>query len=64
MGIEVAGIGGFILLVLNIWALVSIIGSGASTGGKVLWCMLVFVLPLLGFIIWFFVGPRTQNARA
>ncbi|MEO0669874.1 MAG: PLD nuclease N-terminal domain-containing protein [Pseudomonadota bacterium] len=64
MGIEVAGIGGFILLVLNIWALVSIIGSGASTGGKVLWCLLVFVLPLLGFIIWFFAGPRTQNARA
>ena len=64
MGIEVAGIGGFILLVLNIWALVSIIGSGASTGGKVLWCLLVFVLPLLGLIIWFFTGPRTQNARA
>ncbi|MEO0745597.1 MAG: PLD nuclease N-terminal domain-containing protein [Pseudomonadota bacterium] len=63
MGIEVAGIGGFILLVLNIWAIVSIIGSGASTGGKVLWCLLVFVLPLLGFIIWFFAGPRTQNAR-
>ena len=63
MGIEVAGIGGFILLVLNIWALVSIIGSGASTGGKVLWCLLVFVLPLLGFIIWFFAGPRTQKAR-
>ena len=64
MGIEVAGIGGFILLVLNIWALVSIIGSGASTGGKVLWCLLVFVLPLLGFIIWFFAGPRTLTARA
>ena len=37
MRIEVVGIGGFILLVLNIWAIVSIVGSRASTGGKVIW---------------------------
>lgn len=58
MGIEITGIGGLILLVLNIWAFVSIIGSNASTGGKVLWCLLVLVLPLLGFIIWLIAGPR------
>jgi hypothetical protein len=60
---EYAGIGGFILLVLNIWAFVSIIGSGASTGKKVLWILLVLVLPLVGFIIWLIIGPR-GNARA
>ncbi|MEJ6389457.1 PLD nuclease N-terminal domain-containing protein [Gymnodinialimonas ulvae] len=56
--LEVTGIGGLILLVLNIWAIVSIIGSGASTGKKVLWCLLVLILPLIGFILWFFIGPR------
>lgn len=59
---EYAGIGGFIVLVLNIWAIVSIIGSGASTGSKVLWTLLVLVLPVIGFIIWLITGPRA-NAR-
>jgi len=27
----------------------------------VLWTLLVIVLPLLGFIIWFFAGPRTAK---
>lgn len=63
MGIEITGIGGLILLVLNIWAFVSIIGSTASTGSKVLWCLLVLVLPLLGFIIWLIAGPRAAKAK-
>ena len=64
MGIEIAGIGGFILLVLNLWALVSIVSSGASTGGKVLWCLLVLVLPLIGFIVWLIAGPRSRKTAS
>ncbi|WP_299374071.1 PLD nuclease N-terminal domain-containing protein [uncultured Tateyamaria sp.] len=64
MGIEVAGIGGFILLILTIWALVSIISSGASTGKKVLWCLFVLILPLIGFIVWLIAGPRGRVATA
>jgi len=56
---ELTGIGGIILLALDIWALISIFGSSASTGSKVLWSLLVILLPLLGFIIWFFAGPRS-----
>ena len=59
--IEIYGIGGFILLVLNVWAIVSIVGSGASTGGKVLWVLLILILPLLGFIIWLIAGPRAAR---
>ncbi|GFE49488.1 hypothetical protein So717_12410 [Roseobacter cerasinus] len=59
---EYAGIGGFIILVLNIWAIVSIIGSGASTGSKVLWTLLVLVLPVVGFIVWLIAGPRAARA--
>ena len=59
---QVNGIGGLIVLALDIWAIVSIIGSGATTGKKVLWALLVIVLPIVGFIIWFFAGPRAgQN---
>lgn len=60
--LEVTGIGGLILLILNIWAIVSIIGSGASTGKKVLWCLLVLILPLIGFIAWFIAGPRSATS--
>lgn len=64
MDIQITGIGGFILLVLNVWAFVSIIGSNNSTGSKVLWCLLVLFLPLLGFIIWLLAGPRSASAKA
>ncbi|MEO0861198.1 MAG: PLDc N-terminal domain-containing protein [Pseudomonadota bacterium] len=57
--LEITGIGGLILLILNIWALVSIIGSSATTGQKVIWSLLILLLPLVGFIIWFFAGPRS-----
>ena len=62
MGMEITGIGGLILLILDIWAIVSIINSGATTGSKVLWCLLVVVLPLVGFIIWLIAGPRSRTA--
>jgi succinate dehydrogenase/fumarate reductase cytochrome b subunit len=53
------GLGGLIVLVADIWAIVNILQSGASTGDKVLWTVLVIVLPILGFILWYFFGPRT-----
>jgi len=57
---EYAGFGGLIVLALNVWAIVSIIGSSASTGGKVLWTLLVLVLPVAGFLIWLIAGPRSR----
>ncbi|MEX0730950.1 MAG: PLDc N-terminal domain-containing protein [Aquisalimonadaceae bacterium] len=61
MGIEVGGIFGFILLVLVIWAIISIIRSPAGIGVKVLWILLVIILPLLGFIIWLLFGPKASH---
>lgn len=59
---EYAGFGGLIVLALNIWAIISIFGSSATTGAKVLWTLLVLVLPVLGFIIWLVAGPRANSA--
>lgn len=61
--LEIGGLGGLIVLVLDIWALVNIIGSSASTGKKVLWSLLVIILPIIGFIIWLIAGPRSATAR-
>ena len=52
---------GLIVLVLDIWAIIQIVGSGASTGAKILWVLLILFLPVLGFIIWFFAGPRSGS---
>ena len=54
---------GLIVLVLDIWAIIQIVGSGASTGAKILWVLLILILPVLGFIIWFFAGPKSSRAR-
>ncbi len=53
-----SGLGGLIVLLLDIWALISILGSSASTGTKLLWVLLVLVLPVLGVILWLLAGPR------
>ena len=58
MGIEVGGLLGLIVLALDIWAIVKIVDSGASTGNKVVWILLILILPVLGLIIWWLFGPR------
>ena len=58
MGIEVGGILGLLILIGDVWAILNIFQSRASNGAKLLWIVLVLVLPLLGLIIWFFAGPR------
>ena len=52
---------GLIVLAADIWAIVNIFQSSASTQAKVLWTLLVLILPVIGFIIWFFAGPKTAR---
>ena len=58
------GLWGLIVLIADIWALVNILQSGADTGTKVLWIVLVVFLPVLGFILWYFIGPKTGRLRS
>lgn len=57
MGIEVGGLVGLIILIADIWAIVKIFQSSASTGAKVLWIVLILLLPVLGLIAWLLFGP-------
>jgi hypothetical protein len=56
------GIWGLLVLIADVWAIVNIFQSAADTGRKVLWTVLVIVLPVLGFILWYFLGPKTGRA--
>ncbi|AHK79857.1 MULTISPECIES: PLD nuclease N-terminal domain-containing protein [Ectothiorhodospira] len=58
MGIEVGGLLGLVLLIAVIWAIVSTVQSRAGTGTKVLWIVLIVLLPLIGFILWLLLGPK------
>jgi Phospholipase_D-nuclease N-terminal len=56
------GLLGLLVLIADVWAIVNIFQSNASTERKVIWTVIVIVLPLAGFILWFLLGPRTGRA--
>lgn len=57
------GIFGLVVLALAIYAIYNILTSNASGVAKILWTILVLVVPVLGFIIWLIAGPRGAAAR-
>jgi hypothetical protein len=54
------GIIGLIHLILVIWALFDIITSARSLGWKVLWGVIVFLLPCIGLLLYFFIGRKME----
>jgi succinate dehydrogenase/fumarate reductase cytochrome b subunit len=56
------GLWGILVLIADIWAIINIAQSSASNGKKVLWIVLVLLLPVVGVIVWFFIGPRGGRA--
>jgi Phospholipase_D-nuclease N-terminal len=56
------GLLGLLVLIADVWALINIFQSGADTGKKVLWVVIILVLPVLGFILWYFLGPKTGRS--
>ena len=57
---EVNGLLGLIVLVLDVYAVVKTVQSNASTGAKVLWIVIVLLLPIIGVIAWFILGPKSD----
>lgn len=55
--VELSGIGSLILLIVDIYAIVMILQSSARSLEKLIWSLVVFFLPLIGLIIWYFAGP-------
>lgn len=49
---------GLVVFGLDVWAIASILNANVETGQKVLWIALVVILPVIGFLIWYFAGPK------
>ncbi|MDR3500806.1 MAG: PLDc N-terminal domain-containing protein [Parvibaculum sp.] len=55
------GYGGFLWLivaVLDIYAIIKIVQSGAEPIWKAIWIVVVLALPVLGLILWWLFGPK------
>jgi hypothetical protein len=54
---------GLIVLVLDVYAIYQTLTSSASTLAKVIWTVVIILLPVLGFIAWLIAGPKGRSAR-
>ncbi len=58
MNFGYTGLGGLLVLAGDIWAILNISQSSVSNLKKLIWILVVILLPLLGLILWFLLGPR------
>ena len=56
------GILWFIVLILDIVAIVNVIKSPKDIEKKVLWIVLIIVLPVVGMVVYFLLGQSRNTA--
>lgn len=57
------GLIGLIILILDIYAIVNVIQSNNGILSKIIWTIVILILPVLGFILWLIFGPRAVGKR-
>ncbi len=50
------------VLVLDIIAIVSVVAGRGSLGHKVLWTILIIILPVIGMILYYLLGRSAADA--
>jgi hypothetical protein len=60
MGFDFNGIVGLMILALDIWAIVNIIQGRGPTDRKVLWIVVILVLPVIGLVLWLLLARRAR----
>ena len=61
MDLQISGILGLLILIGDIWAILNIVQSSESNGTKLLWIVLIVLLPFIGLAIWWFAGPKSAK---
>ena len=61
MSFGFGGVFGLLVLIGDIWAIINILQSPVSNEKKLIWIVAVVLLPVLGLILWFFLGPRGRG---
>lgn len=52
------------ILIADLWALYELLRSNESALVKALWAVLIVMLPIIGVILWFLMGPKSESAPA
>lgn len=55
------GVWGIIHLAVVVYAALQIFNSSAETVKKIIWILVVAIFPIVGLIVWFFIGPGTPK---
>jgi hypothetical protein len=45
-----------------VWAIINVAQSNAEPAKKAIWIVLILVLPVLGFLLWLILGPRSGKS--
>ena len=53
---------GILIFILDIYAIIKVVQSGATTGAKVLWILGIIIFPIVGFIVWLIAGPKAPGS--
>jgi len=61
MNFGYTGLTGLLIFAGDIWAIMNITQSTVSNFKKLIWILLVLLLPILGLLLWFFLGPRGKS---
>jgi Phospholipase_D-nuclease N-terminal len=56
------GLIGVLVLAGDIWAILNIFQSSVSNEKKLIWIIAVALLPVLGLLLWYFLGPRDSRS--
>lgn len=52
---------GLVIFIADLWAIIKTLQSSVTAGNKLLWVLIILLLPVLGLILWFFLGLRTAG---
>jgi len=51
---------GILILVLDIYAIIKITQSSAEPLKKAIWIVIILLLPFLGLLLWWLLGPKSS----
>ncbi|CEI63542.1 hypothetical protein FVEN_g6673 [Fusarium venenatum] len=58
------GIIGFIVLVLDILVWIEVLQSNRPVSHKILWCLVVFLFPIVGMLVYYLFSNRQAHMRS
>ena len=47
-----------VVLLLELWAIKSVLKSGANVNSRCMWVAVLIFVPLLGLVAWLIAGPK------